>query len=209
MTQQATVAVPRAPWEKQRGETGAAFAAFAAYRDMGPLRAARKVAQQIGKSASLIEKWSATNDWVERCHEFDIHMDRARLATSEREWERTHARHAVIAGSITSALEARLTGNDTVRALNPADIEWEDVRSLAKDGIAMERVIHGHPADFALKVLSMNINDALQHVRMLIDLAQQHMTEREFNAFLTAYASATAAEAGLPPPVRAIEQKEE
>ena len=46
-------------WERQDGETAQAFQAFAEYRDMGAERSLAKVAQKLGKSKPLMERWSS------------------------------------------------------------------------------------------------------------------------------------------------------
>ena len=41
-------------WERQKGESAQAYEAFVLYRDLGAERSHVKVAQQLGKSLSLI-----------------------------------------------------------------------------------------------------------------------------------------------------------
>src|SRR5690606_17803428 len=65
-------------WERQGGETDKAYEAFALYRDMGVNRSVRDVAQQLGKSAALIARWSSKKNWVERVSAWDDHEDERR-----------------------------------------------------------------------------------------------------------------------------------
>lgn len=73
------VRIPVAPiWERRAEESAKAFEAFVAYRELGATRSLAAVGHRLGKSTALMERWSAQYDWVDRCHAFDIAMDRAR-----------------------------------------------------------------------------------------------------------------------------------
>ena len=65
------------PWEQQPDESFQAFEAFVTYRDMPRAeRSIRAVAQKLGKSATLIAKWSSAHAWGQRCREYDRDQDR-------------------------------------------------------------------------------------------------------------------------------------
>ena len=49
-------------WERLENESSRAFEAFSAYRDLGPQRSLAKVAETLGKSKALMERWSAKHD---------------------------------------------------------------------------------------------------------------------------------------------------
>lgn len=67
------------PWERQPGESRWAYAAFAIYRDMGPVaRSIAKVARQAGRSGSLRRRWSTRWQWVFRSEQFDANEERLR-----------------------------------------------------------------------------------------------------------------------------------
>ena len=60
------------PWERRKGESPQAWAAFQAHRDMRVgERSARKVAKAIGRSDTLTSRWCATHDWVARAAAWD------------------------------------------------------------------------------------------------------------------------------------------
>lgn len=59
------------PSERQPKETTPAFEAFRCYLEMGPARSTGKVAQELGKSKTLIDRWSSRWSWVERVREFE------------------------------------------------------------------------------------------------------------------------------------------
>ncbi len=64
------------PWERQEHESAQAFQAFAEYRDMGAERSLVKVAQKVGKSKALMERWSKRWQWVYRADAWDDELDR-------------------------------------------------------------------------------------------------------------------------------------
>ena len=65
--------------DKLPTESAKAYAAFVAYCELGPGRGVRDVAQQLGKSATLIGRWSAQHSWQSRVAEYDraIALERA------------------------------------------------------------------------------------------------------------------------------------
>jgi hypothetical protein len=86
------------PWDRQKGETEAAYRAFLAYRDLGSTRSLPKLEAQraAGKprggcgAISRYEQWSADQHWVDRCRHWDNHLqaERDAIAAAEaRKWE--------------------------------------------------------------------------------------------------------------------------
>ena len=67
-------------FEQQQKESAKAFEAFALYLGMGAERSLAKVGQRLGKSGSLIERWSRRFGWTDRVSEHAAH-----LAAVERE----------------------------------------------------------------------------------------------------------------------------
>jgi len=70
------MAEPIDEWDRQDKEGAKAFEAFACYRDMGATRSVRKVAQELGKSCTLIAKWSKRWSWGSRTVAYDRYLDR-------------------------------------------------------------------------------------------------------------------------------------
>jgi hypothetical protein len=62
---------PPGLWQRQPGETASAHQAFLAYRAVGPDRTLRVAARRLGKSLSLLKRWSAGHDWVSRAEAWD------------------------------------------------------------------------------------------------------------------------------------------
>jgi hypothetical protein len=85
------------PFEQQRKESHKAFAAFRAYLELGAERSLALVAEKLGKSKTMMEKWSRKFDWPARVQAHAAHVaDLERKAIEGRavekavEWEKTH-----------------------------------------------------------------------------------------------------------------------
>lgn len=129
------------PWERQPGESAQAFEAFAMYRDMGVTRSHGKVAQRLGKSVQLMNRWSRRWSWVTRADAWDREQDRLwRLEQAEarREIARKHLR---VGAAMMSKAVQRLQTVDPDK-LTPNELErW--LRTAAE----MERVAAGEAED--------------------------------------------------------------
>ena len=68
------------PFEQQKRESNKAFAAFRTYLELGPKRSLATVADKLGKSETMIERWSRNFEWLARVKAYAAH-----LATIERE----------------------------------------------------------------------------------------------------------------------------
>lgn len=64
-------------WERQAGETAAAFEAFAHYRDSGSTRSLRDTRRALDRPWTTISDWSKKYRWVIRVAAFDAEQDRA------------------------------------------------------------------------------------------------------------------------------------
>ena len=61
------------PFEQQPKESSKAFAAFSLYLSLGPQRSLVAVRQKLGKSGTVIERWSSKFDWVARVQSHAAH----------------------------------------------------------------------------------------------------------------------------------------
>lgn len=59
---------------RQAGESNPAWEARRIYVNMGPTRSIRSVGQELGKSGSLISRWSARWGWATSARAFDVYM---------------------------------------------------------------------------------------------------------------------------------------
>jgi len=127
-------------WEQRASESGEAYAAFLAYRDQGlGKRSIRDLSRQLGKSPSLVARWSSDNGWMERAASWDAHLQRVVQAEFEEELRAAVKRQAQMAGVFLNKVVQRL------QQLDPADltpsqmIQWFDVAAR------VERTAFGQP----------------------------------------------------------------
>ena len=91
------------PWERQKGESAQAFEAFSLYLDLGTERSIRAVSQKLGKSKTLIDRWSRTNNWVERCRAWDNHLQREAKKAAVAGLREMNRRHITLARALQGA----------------------------------------------------------------------------------------------------------
>ncbi|MGW0992025.1 hypothetical protein ACWD5V_01630 [Streptomyces sp. NPDC002523] len=108
-------------WERQSGESVQAFEAFAAYRDLGAARSVAKVARELGKSTTLLFRWSRQYAWVMRTAAYDQEQDRLFLAEQAQARRDIARRHAKLAQAVQSKAVARLQMLDP-RELSPSEL---------------------------------------------------------------------------------------
>jgi hypothetical protein len=123
-------------FEQQPNESAKAFAAFSLYLSMGAQRSLREVARKLGKSLTVVGRWSSKYDWPAR-----VTAHAGHLAVVERE-----------------AIEAVARSNAAVwetRTQKLKETEWEmheAAIAAAKRGLAayMEREkVYANLADIA------------------------------------------------------------
>jgi hypothetical protein len=67
---------PRIRRDRMPGETHRAYQAFLTYRDLGPERRYRKVAEALQKSEPLIARWAVRYNWRNRAADWDEYNDK-------------------------------------------------------------------------------------------------------------------------------------
>jgi hypothetical protein len=93
MSPPGTPAATIPPDERRAGESGQAFAAFKVFLGMAPeSRSCPAVAAHVHKSPSLIRRWAARHDWVERGRL----ADNARAALERDARDQKRARNAAL-----------------------------------------------------------------------------------------------------------------
>ncbi len=115
-----------ASWDRRKGESAKAYAAFCAYRDYGINRSLTKVIQRYnGKygSRTLLAKWSTLHDWVRRCYEYDVFMEKERRRELNSYYIKMLKRHAE---------QAKLIQEKALKALQKVDPETLTNQELLK-----------------------------------------------------------------------------
>lgn len=130
------------PWERQPGESGPAYAAFELYRDLGPNeRSLVKVARQLGKSVTLMERWSTRWSWKERVAAWDAEITRQKIAAQVKAAREMAERHAKV------GLSLQKRGLELLHNLEPGSASWQDAVRLISEGVKIERVARGEPSE--------------------------------------------------------------
>lgn len=122
------------PWERQKGESAQAYEAFAMYRDMGTERSIRAVSLKLGKSKTLIDRWSREKSWVERVRAYDNELAKEAKEKAVREHKAMTERHISIAMQIQKkALEA-------LKSLSVENMSPKDIKEFIKMATDLERI---------------------------------------------------------------------
>jgi hypothetical protein len=176
-------------WGRQEGESDRAFEAFAMYRDLGPARSTRQVAQAVAKSAHLIRRWSARWAWVQRAGAWDDEADRNQRERDlvERQAARArmlaaHARGGAALHEIgckaldrfdTTNLETAEEARARIEKLSPLD-----AARLMETGARLERLARDDS--------NRRITDpeAQKFVDGLLDVCLRHLPPERAEAFL-------------------------
>lgn len=121
------------PWERQDGESAKAYQAFCKYLDMGEKRSIRAVAQQLGKSATLMARWSSTWHWPDRVAEYEADLRRLAYKKAQNDAEKMAKRH------INIALKMQEKALAALNATKPEYIQVRDMITLLREATKLER----------------------------------------------------------------------
>ncbi len=108
------VRVEGLPWERQPREGEEAYAAFLAYRDLGPRRTHEAARVHLGKRPGYlkpIERWSSLRDWRLRACAWDAYLqsERDKVAAEEAaKWERRRLQSLEQNWELCQSLRARI-----------------------------------------------------------------------------------------------------
>ena len=124
-------------WERQEGESAQAFQAFAVYRDMGAERSLVKVAQKLGKSKALMERWSSRWQWGVRVEAWDDEMDKCTCRELQKGIAEMRKNHVGIAKAmLVKALQA-------LQKIPTDEISPRDVSNMVDVAAKLERISRG------------------------------------------------------------------
>jgi hypothetical protein len=136
--------LPFESWERLAGESSQAFAAFCAFRDLGPERNIRKAAFAAQPEAGRREKkyrmwrlWSARFQWRGRAADYDQYLDRLKLAERRRTIEEREAAYRKVTGKMLSVVERKLAVMEPGELSQSAVVEW------TRTAVDTEREIFG------------------------------------------------------------------
>ena len=135
-----------------------AYQAWCRFVEMGDDRSTRAVAQQLGKSAALIARWSSRWGWVERIAAYEAHMQEIEQKAREKaltkkaeDWATKELEMAALLYDKAKAMLAfplaRQRTKDGQTIVEPADWRLRDAASIAEAGVKMERLARGEATD--------------------------------------------------------------
>jgi hypothetical protein len=136
--------MPFESWERLPGETGAAYAAFSAYRDFGLERNIRKAVDSAEKDETKREKryrvwrnWCTQFRWRERAADFDRHMEKLKQTELRKTIEAQGEMHRKVTGKMLEVVSKKL---DT---MNPDDLTQGNVSEWVQTAIKADREAAG------------------------------------------------------------------
>lgn len=107
-------------WELQPGEPTRAYECFATYRDLGPNRTRKAVAEDLGISVTTLKEWFGKHAWEDRVRAYDLERDRANRVQLESERLAMRLRHAGAAVFLQKKVAERLALMDPME-MTPKD----------------------------------------------------------------------------------------
>ncbi len=80
-------ACQKQPFDRQPGESAKAHAAAKLYFELGAQRSLEAVGQKLGKSGTLLSRWSSRWQWVARAKAYDEHLELLDLVAKQKATE--------------------------------------------------------------------------------------------------------------------------
>ena len=135
-------------WERQAGESSVAYEAFLLYRNMShetdgekKKRRLASVAEKLGKSLKLMERWSRTWDWVERARAYDNELQRISME------ETREAVRKMLKDHMTMAQALQKKAMTALLRLDDDSLSAKNILDYLAQGIELERQARLEAAD--------------------------------------------------------------
>ena len=136
--------LPFESWERLTGESGAAFAAFCAYRDCGAERNIRKAVEGMEKDDVVRTKkyrvwrnWSTQFRWRERAADFDRYLERLKQEELRKTIEAQGEKHRQVTCKMLDVVSKKLD------SMNPAELTQGNLTEWVNTAIRAEREAAG------------------------------------------------------------------
>ena len=138
--------MPFERWERLPGETGAAYAAFCAFRDLGFERNIRKAVDawqhekgetKRGNPYRVWRNWCSQFRWRDRAADYDRYTERLKQTELRKTIEAQGERHRAVTGKMLAVVEKKLD------LLNPAELSQGTVTEWVETAIRAEREAAG------------------------------------------------------------------
>lgn len=133
-------------WERQVGESGAAWEAFRIYRDLGEKRTVAAVCEELSKSRQLISKWKTTWYWEDRVLAYDNELQKEAFKEAVRERREMNKRHIALSLRLQQAVM------DALDNKNFSHMSDKDIANFVKISTELERsaraeYVSSYPSD--------------------------------------------------------------
>ncbi len=128
-------------YERMTGEPLKAWRAFTVYRDAGAARSYRAVAESLGKSLRLIERWGSRWHWQQRVAEYERAQEQAARQEMARDSREMMKRH------INEGLLLQQKGIERLQALDTDRMSLRDAVICVREGSKLERLARGEPTE--------------------------------------------------------------
>ena len=136
--------LPFESWERLAGESSAAFAAFCAFRDVGPDRNIRKAVESVEKDEAVQAKryrvwrnWSNQFRWRERAAEYDGYTEKLKQAEMRKTIEAQGEQHRRVTGKMLEVVSKKLD------LMDPAELSQGNLTEWVQTAIKAEREAAG------------------------------------------------------------------
>ena len=128
------------PWDRQPGETAKAYSYFAAYRDAGPSRSIRNLAEQRGRARQYLYQLSHDHRWAQRAEQHDRANDQAFRRRMAARRQQVAEQHIAVAGALLTQAVLGL------KALKVEDLSPADLARFVDVAVKVQRVALGDVA---------------------------------------------------------------
>ena len=128
-------------WERQSGESYAAFEAFQTYLTA---RSYPKVAEKLSKSVTLMKRWAKRHNWRERADAWDNEVSRRAMEQASADYA------AMIERQINIGRMMQSRGANSIQQMNLSDLPPKMLPALVelvKIGVNVERTARELKAD--------------------------------------------------------------
>ncbi|MDR2177542.1 MAG: hypothetical protein LBP20_05810 [Treponema sp.] len=134
--------LPFESWERLPGESGLAYAAFLAYRDLGLGRNIRKAADTCGEDEGgrryrAWRNWAARFRWQERAADYDRYAEKLKQAEMRKTVEAQGELHRAVTRKMLEAVGKKLD------MMNPAELAQGTVTEWVQTAIRADREAAG------------------------------------------------------------------
>jgi hypothetical protein len=123
--------MPFESWERLAGESGAAYSAFCAYRDLGLERNIRRAVEVNEKDRGIWDRryrmyrnWAGRFRWRERAADYDRYLEHLKQGEVRKTIEARGELHREVTGKMLEAVSKKLTLMDPAELSPGAVTQW-------------------------------------------------------------------------------------